>query len=74
MEEEVEGGKISMSAIKKSYNTNVKNTKLGKALKETAEKRLEQVYDKGTNMIGNMKHLGGVADALKKNIKVIYLN
>ena len=40
MEEEVEGGKISMSDIKKSYNKNVKNTQLGKALRETAEKVL----------------------------------
>jgi hypothetical protein len=63
---EMEGGKISMSAIKQSYNKNVKNTKLGKALKETAEKGLGQVYDTGTNMIGNTRHLGGVADALKK--------
>jgi len=40
MEEEVEGGIISMSDIKKSYNKNVKNTKLGKAIRETAEKGL----------------------------------
>ena len=66
---DVEGGKISMADIKKSYNKNVKNTKLGKALKETAEKGLGQVYDTGTNMIGNMRHLGGVADALKKSKK-----
>ena len=63
---DMEGGKISMSAIKQSYNKNVKNTKLGKALKETAEKGLGQVYDTGTNMIGNTHHLGSVADALKK--------
>jgi hypothetical protein len=69
MEQDVEGGKISMSSIKQSYNKNVKNTKLGKALKETAEKGLGQVYDTGTNMIGNTRHLGGVADALKKGKK-----
>ena len=67
MNQDVEGGKIIMSAIKQSYNKNVKNTKLGKALKETAEKGLGQVYDTGTNMIGNTRHLGGVADALKKS-------
>ena len=66
---DVEGGKISMADIKKSYNKNVNNTKLGKALKETAEKGLGQVYDTGTNMIGNTRHLGGVADALKKSKK-----
>jgi hypothetical protein len=66
---EMEGGKISMADIKKSYNKNVKNTKLGKALKETAGTALGQVYDTGTNMIGNTRHLGGVADALKKGKK-----
>jgi hypothetical protein len=66
---DVEGGKISMADIKKSYNKNVKNTKLGKALKETAGTALGQVYDTGTNMIGNTRHLGGVADALKKSKK-----
>ncbi len=63
---DMEGGKISMSAIKQSYNKNVKNTKLGKALNETAGNVLGQVYDTGTNMIGNTRYLGGVADALKK--------
>jgi hypothetical protein len=42
--EEVEGGRISMSGIKKSYNKNVKNTQLGKALKETAETAIGDVY------------------------------
>jgi len=63
---DVEGGMLSMADIKKSYNKNVKNTKLGKALKETAGTALGQVYDTGTNMIGNTRHLGSVADALKK--------
>jgi hypothetical protein len=66
---DMESGKISMADIKKSYNTNVKNTKLGKAIKETAEKGLGQVYDTGTNMIGNTNHLSGIADALKKGKK-----
>jgi hypothetical protein len=66
---EVEDGMLSIADIKKSYNKNVKNTKLRKALKETAENGLGQVYDKGTNMIENTRHLGGVADALKKSKK-----
>ena len=66
MENVVEGGKISMSDITKSYNKNVKNTQLGKALRETAEKGLGDIYDKGTEMIGNTRHLNGVADLLKK--------
>ena len=59
-------GEGMISDVKKSYNKNVKNTKLGKAIRETAEKGLGQVYDTGTNMIGNTRHLSGVADALKK--------
>jgi hypothetical protein len=43
MEEDVEGGKISMSDIKKSYKKNVKNTQLGKAIRETAEKGLGDI-------------------------------
>jgi hypothetical protein len=69
LNQDVEGGMLSMADIKKSYNKNVKNTKLGKALKETAEKGLGQVYDTGTNMIGKTKHLSGIADALKKSKK-----
>ena len=64
--EDVEGGMISMSDIKKSYNKNVKNTKLGKAIRETAEKGLGEVYDKGVVKIGNTKHFSGIADVLKK--------
>ena len=50
---DLEGGKISMGDIKQSYNKNVKNTKLGKAIRETAEKGLGDIYDKGTEMMGN---------------------
>ena len=75
MEEDVEGGMISVSDIKKSYNKNVKNTKLGKSLRETAEKGLGVIYDKGTEMIENTKYLNGVADVLKKGKKKrMYLN
>jgi hypothetical protein len=59
-------GEGMISDMKKSYNKNVKNTKLGKALKETAGTALGQVYDKGVVQIGNTRHLSGVADALKK--------
>ena len=52
LEQDVEGGKISMADIKKSYNKNVKNTKLGKAIRETAGNAFGDVYDKGTEMIG----------------------
>jgi hypothetical protein len=62
-------GEGMISDIKKSYNKNVKNNKLGKAIRETAEKGLGQVYDTGVIQIGNTRHLGGVADALKKSKK-----
>jgi actin-like ATPase involved in cell morphogenesis len=67
MENVVESCKISMSDIKKSYNKNVKNTLLGKAIRETAGSAIGDVYDKGTEMIGNTRHLNGVADLLKKS-------
>jgi hypothetical protein len=68
-EMEVEGGKISFKGIKKAYNKNVKNTKLGRALKGSAEKGIDNLYDKGVVKIGNTRHLGKVADLLKKNKK-----
>ena len=68
-ESEVEGGKISFKGIKKAYNKNVKNTKLGRALKGSAEKGIDNLYDKGVVKIGNTRHLGKVADFLKKNKK-----
>jgi|AntAceMinimDraft_5_1070358.scaffolds.fasta_scaffold59239_1 hypothetical protein len=69
MDQDVEGGMLSMADMKKSYNKNVKSTKLGKSIRETAEKGLGQVYDTGVVQIGNTRHLGGVADALKKGKK-----
>ena len=68
-EDEVQGGKISFKGIKKAYNKNVKNTKLGRALKGSAEKGIDNLYDKGVVKIGNTRHLGKVADLLKKNKK-----
>ena len=51
MESVVEGGMISMA---------------DKGIRETAEKRLGEVYDKGVVKIGNTKHYSGIADVLKK--------
>jgi len=45
-ESEVEGGKISFKGIKKAYNKNVKNTKLGKALRDSTGMAIGDVYDK----------------------------
>ena len=51
------------------YIKNVKNTKLGRAVRDTAEKGIGRVYDKGVVKIGDTKHLGRVADVLKKGKK-----
>ena len=46
---EMEGGKLSLSGLKKSYNTKIKNSKLGTALRKTTGNILGDVYDKGEN-------------------------
>ena len=65
---------ISMSDIKKSYNKNVNNTQLGKAIRETAGSAIGHVYDKGVVKIENTKHFSGIADVLKKVKGRMYLN
>jgi hypothetical protein len=69
MEGEGEGGMISMSDIIKSYNKNVNNTKLGKAIRESAEKGLGDIYDKRVVKIGDTRNLKSIADVLKKGNK-----
>jgi len=65
-EDEVQGGKISFKGIKKAYKKNVKNTNLGRALKGSAEKGIDNLYNKGVVKIGDTRHLGKVAVLLKK--------
>jgi len=60
------GVRFQCLTLKKSYNKNVKNTQLGKAIKETAGSAIGQVYDKGVVKIGDTKHFSGIADVLKK--------
>ena len=43
---EMEGGKLSLSGIKKTYNTKIKNSKLGTALRKTTGNILGDIYDK----------------------------
>jgi len=54
--DEVQGGKISFKGIKKAYNKNVKNTELGRAVRDTAEKGIGRVYDKGQKELGKTKY------------------
>jgi hypothetical protein len=49
---EMEGGKLSFSGIKKTYNNNVKNSKLGNALRKTTGTLIDDAYDKGENQLG----------------------
>ena len=51
----MEGGKLSLSGIKKTYNKNIKNSKLGTALRKTTGNILGSVYDKGENKLGQNK-------------------
>jgi hypothetical protein len=44
---EVEGGMLSMANMKKSYNKNVNNTKLGKAIKKPPKKDLNRYMIQG---------------------------
>lgn len=68
-DEEVEGGKISFKGLKKAYNKKVKNTKLGKALRGTAENLITDGYDRATNKIGKYKNLKPLAEHMGKTKK-----
>jgi hypothetical protein len=68
-DEEVEGGKISFKGLKKAYNKKVKNTKLGKALRESAGNYISDGYDKATNKIGEYKNLNPLAEHMKNTRK-----
>ena len=51
---EMEGGKLSFSGIKKTYNKNIKNSKLGTALRKTTGTLIADVYAKGENRLGKI--------------------
>jgi hypothetical protein len=67
-DEEVEGEGF-FDDIKKKYNKKVKNTKLGKALRGTAENLISDGYDKATNKIGKYKNLNPLAEHMKNTRK-----
>jgi hypothetical protein len=64
-DEEVEGGKISLKGIKKAYNKNVKNSALGKAVRQSAENLISDGYDRATEKIGKTKHFKSIAEHLE---------
>ena len=53
---EMEGGKLSFSGIKKTYNTKIKNSKLGTGLRKTTGSLIDDIYDKGENKLNKNKY------------------
>jgi hypothetical protein len=64
-ESEVEGGKISFKGIKKAYNKNVKNTKLGKALRDSTGMAIGDVYDKAGKELDKNKYGKPISQYMK---------
>ena len=64
-ESEVEGGKISFKGIKNAYNKNVKNTKLGKALRDSTGMAIGDVYDKAGKELDKNKYGKPISQYMK---------
>jgi len=64
-DDEVQGGKISFKGIKKAYNKNVKNTKLGKALRDSAGMAIGDVYDKAGKELDKNKYGKPISQYMK---------
>jgi hypothetical protein len=62
---EMEGGKLSLSGLKKSYNTKIKNSKLGTALRKTTGNILGDVYDKSENKLSKSKYTIPISEYMK---------
>jgi hypothetical protein len=62
---EMEGGNLSFSGIKKTYNTRIKNSKLETALRKTTGNILGSVYDKGENTLGQNKFTIPISEYMK---------
>jgi hypothetical protein len=62
--EEMEGGNVFTNA-KKAYNKNIKNSKLGTALRKTTGNILGDVYDKGENELGKNKYARPISEYMK---------
>ena len=63
-EDEMEGGNIFKN-IKKGYNKNVKNTKLGSALRKSTSKVIDDVYDRGQKELGKNKYTKPIGKYMK---------
>lgn len=61
---EMEGGNVFTNA-KKSYNTKIKNSKLGTALRNSTGNILGDIYDKGENELGKNKYTRPISEYMK---------
>ena len=61
---EMDGGNVFSNA-KKSYNKNIKNSKLGAALRKSTGTILGDVYDKGENELGKNKYTKPISEYMR---------
>lgn len=64
-EMEMDGGKISLKGIKKAYNKNVKDSALGKALRESTGMIVDDVYDLGAKELDKNKYTKPISQYMK---------
>ena len=56
---------VKKLGIKKTYNTKIKNSKLGTALRKTTGNILGDVYDKGENKLGKNKYTKPISEYMR---------
>jgi hypothetical protein len=61
---QMDGGNIFTNA-KKTYNTKIKNSKLGTALRKSTGNILGDIYDKGENQLGKNKYTKPISEYMK---------
>jgi hypothetical protein len=67
-EMEMDGGNIFTNA-KKTYNKNIKNSKLGTALRKTTGNILGDIYDKGEKDLGKNRNTRPISEYMKDTKK-----
>ena len=66
---EMEGGNVFTNA-KKSYNKNIKNSKLETALRKTTGTLIDDIYDKGENELGKNRITRPISEYMRDSKKV----
>ena len=61
---EMDGGNV-FTDVKKAYNKNIKNSKLGTALRKSTGNILGDIYDKGENQLGKNKYTKPISEYMK---------